>query len=69
MFKQRQEPFIHFLLAISFASPGELGYDPTVQRVLVDDQVVYEYKVFDKDEQKYVWYRTIGDALYNHRAR
>ncbi|KAK1234511.1 hypothetical protein PQX77_002285 [Marasmius sp. AFHP31] len=34
------KPFIQFLLGTSFATPVELGYDPTVVRLNVDDYYV-----------------------------
>ncbi|KAK1230984.1 hypothetical protein PQX77_005916 [Marasmius sp. AFHP31] len=58
--------FIQFLLATSFATPEELGYDPTVVRLNVDGEWVYDYRVDDpKDGTQ--WYRTV-ESLDTHRA-
>ncbi|EEB99710.1 hypothetical protein MPER_00554, partial [Moniliophthora perniciosa FA553] len=35
-FVMEQKPFVHFLLATSFASKTDLGYDPTVRRTVIE---------------------------------
>ena len=65
---QLQSPFVHFLLATSFASHAELGYDPTFRRNVIHDAIVYEYMVHDEAKGRDVWYRTVGDVLFNTRA-
>ncbi|KAL0062265.1 hypothetical protein AAF712_010834 [Marasmius tenuissimus] len=60
------KPFIQFLLATSFATPEELGYDPTVVRLNVDGEWVYDYRV-DHPEDGTQWYRTV-ESLDTHRA-
>ncbi|KAK1224860.1 hypothetical protein PQX77_012210 [Marasmius sp. AFHP31] len=64
---QNPKPFIHFLLAISsFATPAELGYDPTVVRLNVDGEWVYDYYV-EHPKDRTQWHRTI-ESLDTHRA-
>ncbi|KAL0061692.1 hypothetical protein AAF712_011500 [Marasmius tenuissimus] len=60
------KPFIQFLMATSFATPAELGYDPTVVRLNVDGEWVYDYRV-DHPEDGTQWYRTV-ESLDTHRA-
>ncbi|KAK1228050.1 hypothetical protein PQX77_008929 [Marasmius sp. AFHP31] len=60
------KPFIQFLLATSFATPEELGYDPTVVRLHVDGEWVYDYRV-DHPKHGTQWYRTV-ESLDTHRA-
>ncbi|KAK7026718.1 hypothetical protein VNI00_015491 [Paramarasmius palmivorus] len=71
-FVTQHKPFIHFLLATSFASKTDLGYDPTVRRKVVkqegNDVVAYDYMVEDKTGGRQVWYRTVGGVISNHRA-
>ncbi|KAJ8072289.1 hypothetical protein PM082_015848 [Marasmius tenuissimus] len=58
---------IRFILATSFASNEEMGYDLTVERVKNDAKVwVYDYEVADEDG-KSTWYRTV-DCLWTHRS-
>ncbi|KAJ8083327.1 hypothetical protein PM082_009199 [Marasmius tenuissimus] len=59
------KPFIQFLLATSFATQEELGYDPTVLRINVDGEWVYDYCIHD--EKGTHWYRTV-ESLDTHRA-
>uniref|UniRef100_A0A0W0GBD5 Protein kinase domain-containing protein n=2 Tax=Moniliophthora roreri TaxID=221103 RepID=A0A0W0GBD5_MONRR len=71
-FVTEQKPLVHFLLATSFASKTDLGYDPTVRRKLVGQgktkSVVYEYMVYDEEKGREVWYRTVDAVLSNYRA-
>ncbi|KAK7046067.1 hypothetical protein VNI00_007062 [Paramarasmius palmivorus] len=71
-FVTQHKPFIHFLLATSFASKTALGYDPTVRRKVVQqegkDVVAYDYMVEDEKGDRQVWYRTVGGVISNHRA-
>ncbi|EEB91322.1 hypothetical protein MPER_10334 [Moniliophthora perniciosa FA553] len=70
-FVMEQMPFVHFLLATSFASKTDLGYDPTVRRTVVKrgkNVVVYDYMVYDKEKGCEVWYRTVGNVISNYRA-
>ncbi|KAL0065225.1 hypothetical protein AAF712_007736 [Marasmius tenuissimus] len=61
------KPLIRFILATSFASNEEMGYDLTVERVKNDAKVwVYDYEVADEDG-KSTWYRTV-DCLWTHRS-
>ncbi|KAJ8083338.1 hypothetical protein PM082_009210 [Marasmius tenuissimus] len=65
-FITKPKPFIQFLLATSFATPAELGYDPTVVRINIDGEWVYDYCIHD--ENKGVrWYRIV-ESLDTHRA-
>ncbi|KAK1227040.1 hypothetical protein PQX77_010002 [Marasmius sp. AFHP31] len=65
-FVTNPKPFIQFLLATSFATPEELGYDPTVVRLNVDGEWVYDYRV-DHPKDGTQWYRTV-ESLDTHRA-
>ncbi|TCD60211.1 hypothetical protein EIP91_010547 [Steccherinum ochraceum] len=61
------EPLIHFLMAVSFASRAELGYDPTVKRVAINNEIAYEYTVVGKQGKKHV-FRTVEHALFSHQS-
>ncbi|KAL0567884.1 hypothetical protein V5O48_014111 [Marasmius crinis-equi] len=61
------EPFIHYLLATSFATLEELGYDPTVKRVLYKGEWHYDFKVVGEDGKDH-WYRTVR-SIATHRAQ
>ncbi|KAI3616466.1 hypothetical protein WG66_011376 [Moniliophthora roreri] len=71
-FVTERKPLVHFLLATSFASKTDLGYDPTVRRKLIGQgktkSVVYEYMVYDEEKGREVWYRTVDAVLSNYRA-
>ncbi|KAL0579641.1 hypothetical protein V5O48_002337 [Marasmius crinis-equi] len=67
-FISNPKPFIQFLLATSFASQEELGYDPTVERVLVDGVWHYDYLIVD-DEGNDHWYRTVKSLDTQRAAR
>ena len=54
---QDPKPLIQFILALSFASREEMGYDPTVRRRKFEEQWVYDYQVIGA-EGKETWYRT-----------
>ncbi|KAJ8083328.1 hypothetical protein PM082_009200 [Marasmius tenuissimus] len=60
------KPFIQFLLATSFATPADLGFDPTVVRLNVEGGWAYDYRV-DHPEDGTQWYRTV-ESLDTHRA-
>ncbi|KAL0579595.1 hypothetical protein V5O48_002433 [Marasmius crinis-equi] len=60
------EPLIKFVLAISFASDEEMGYDPTVQRVVMKKEVVYDYQVTGSYGEVF-WYRT-KKCLCNYQS-
>ncbi|KAL0568010.1 Glycosyl phosphatidyl inositol anchor synthesis [Marasmius crinis-equi] len=64
-FIAKPKPLIHFLLATSFATEQELGYDPTVMRMKYGKEWAFKYKV--EDGEKSTWYRTIR-ALETHKA-
>ncbi|KAL0062708.1 hypothetical protein AAF712_010403 [Marasmius tenuissimus] len=63
---QNPKPFIQFLLATSFATLEELGYDTSMVRLNVDGEWVYDYRV-DHPEDGMQWYRTV-ESLDTHRA-
>ncbi|KAK7026794.1 hypothetical protein VNI00_015452 [Paramarasmius palmivorus] len=71
-FVTQHKPFVHFLLATSFASKTDLGYDPTVRRTVVTREgknaVVYDYMIYDTKEDREIWYRTVGEVISNYRA-
>lgn len=57
-FTQDPKCFIHFLLFILFAPTVALGFDPTIQRIRLENKkIAYLYKVGDS------WYQTIGNPL------
>ncbi|KAJ8083305.1 hypothetical protein PM082_009177 [Marasmius tenuissimus] len=60
------KPFIQFLLATSFATLEELGYDTSMVRLNVDGEWVYDYRE-DHPEDGMQWYRTV-ESLDTHRA-
>ncbi|KAK1229993.1 hypothetical protein PQX77_006935 [Marasmius sp. AFHP31] len=61
------KPLIHFILATSFASKDEMGYDLTVERVQDDTKKwVYDYEVVGDDGQS-TWYRTVK-RLWTHQS-
>ncbi|KAL0062262.1 hypothetical protein AAF712_010831 [Marasmius tenuissimus] len=49
-FITKPKPFIQFLLATSFATPAELRYDPTVVRINIDGEWVYDYCIHDEEQ-------------------
>lgn len=67
---QAHKYFVQFLIATSFASQEDLGYDPTVTRHHdhVNNRIDYEYLVHDDETKSDVRYRTVGDALSNYRT-
>ncbi|KAL0065090.1 hypothetical protein AAF712_007926 [Marasmius tenuissimus] len=61
------KPLIHFILATSFASKDEMGYDLTVERVQDDAKKwVYDYEVVGEGG-KSTWYRTVK-GLWTHQS-
>ncbi|KAK1231589.1 hypothetical protein PQX77_005324 [Marasmius sp. AFHP31] len=66
-FIKEPKPLIHFILATSFASKDEMGYDLTVERVQDDAKKwVYDYEVVGEDG-KSTWYRTVK-GLWTHQS-
>lgn len=57
-----QDDFILFLLFLVSATKEELGFDPTVVRVIRRTGTVFRYKVGD------VYYETVGDLLNQDAA-
>lgn len=53
---------IDIFLRFAYATPIQLGYDPTVKRVRVGDEIQYEFTV---DEKVFV---TVGEPLSDFRA-
>ncbi|XP_006455071.1 hypothetical protein AGABI2DRAFT_209340 [Agaricus bisporus var. bisporus H97] len=49
--------FIHVFLSLLYATREEIGYDPTIHRVLHDDETQYVYEVVSEGETRY--FRTI----------
>ncbi|KAL0065217.1 hypothetical protein AAF712_007728 [Marasmius tenuissimus] len=64
-FIQTPKPLIQFILALSFASEEEMGYDPTVRRLEFEGAWVYDYQVVDADGKE-AWFRT-KQRLYDYR--
>ncbi|KAJ8072300.1 hypothetical protein PM082_015859 [Marasmius tenuissimus] len=64
-FIQAPQPLIQFILALSFASEEEMGYDPTVRRLEFEGAWVYDYQVVDADGKE-AWFRT-KQRLYDYR--
>ncbi|KAJ8072302.1 hypothetical protein PM082_015861 [Marasmius tenuissimus] len=61
------KPLVRFILATSFASKEEMGYDLTVERIKDDAKKwVYDYEVVD-EAGKSTWYRTV-DSLWTHQS-
>ncbi|KAL0065214.1 hypothetical protein AAF712_007725 [Marasmius tenuissimus] len=61
------KPLIRFILATSFASKEEMGYDLTVERVKDDtEKWVYDYEVVD-EAGKSTWFRTVN-SLWTHQS-
>ncbi|TCD60210.1 hypothetical protein EIP91_010546 [Steccherinum ochraceum] len=61
------KPLIQFLMAVSFASRTELGYDPTVRWVTPNqNEIAYEYTVLGKEGEEHV-YRTVGNGIFSHQ--
>ncbi|TCD65719.1 hypothetical protein EIP91_002295 [Steccherinum ochraceum] len=68
-FITEQKHFVQFLMATSFATRQELGYDPTVTRVHIKGpyKIAYEYSLQAADGERKI-YRTCGPALFSHQA-
>ncbi|KAJ8072281.1 hypothetical protein PM082_015840 [Marasmius tenuissimus] len=60
------KPFIQFILALSFASKEEMGYDLTVKRVEFEGEWVYDYQALNQKGET-TWYRT-KSLIYNHQS-
>ncbi|KAJ8072287.1 hypothetical protein PM082_015846 [Marasmius tenuissimus] len=60
------KPFIQFILALSFASKEEMGYDLTVKRVEFKGKWVYDYKALNQNGET-TWYRT-KSLIFNHQS-
>ncbi|KAL1707081.1 hypothetical protein EV121DRAFT_278300 [Schizophyllum commune] len=52
------EQVVQFILFSTFATPFQLGFDPTVRRVVVDDMLHYEFEVIDLKFKRRI-YRTV----------
>lgn len=72
---------VHFFASAAIASHDELGYDPSVRKITVEqpvqtstslqdakacaEQTAYEYMIRDGDEE--IWYQTINKALFSYQ--
>ncbi|KAL0065232.1 hypothetical protein AAF712_007743 [Marasmius tenuissimus] len=65
-FIEDPKPFIQFILALSFASKEEMGYDLTVKRVEFEGEWVYDYQALNQKGET-TWYRT-KSLIYNHQS-
>lgn len=52
---QDRTHFIHFIAALSIASEYQLGFDPSIERVIEDNRIKYNIKYCGK------WYRVLED--------
>ncbi|XP_006455072.1 hypothetical protein AGABI2DRAFT_75988, partial [Agaricus bisporus var. bisporus H97] len=59
--------FIHVFLSLLYATREEIGYDPTVHRVLHDNEIQYVYEVDSEGETRY--FRTIKSLFTSQVLR
>ncbi|EKM78231.1 hypothetical protein AGABI1DRAFT_30779, partial [Agaricus bisporus var. burnettii JB137-S8] len=59
--------FIHVFLSLLYATREEIGYDPTIHRVLHDNEIQYVYEVVCEGETRY--FRTIATLFTSQSLR
>jgi len=64
----RQDPrkFVTVLLSLVFATELEIGYDPTVYRILFENKIRYVYELTPKDSSETLYFRTTK-TIFNSR--
>ncbi|KAI5897586.1 uncharacterized protein SCHCODRAFT_02488519 [Schizophyllum commune H4-8] len=62
------EEFIQLILFTSFASPFQLGFDPTIHRIVVDGMVHYQFDVVLRDGTHHE-YRSVSVEHEDSKAR
>lgn len=66
-FREDPETFVHLFLLFLFAEKDEIGFDPTVHRVIEGEKFYYIYEVSLGDSPKKRYFKT-SEVIFNRRV-
>ena len=66
--QQNPRKFVTVLLSLLFATELEMGFDPTVHRIMFKDKIHYVYELTSKEPSETLYFRTTATIFNPHIA-